>query len=1291
MQALVQQIQHAMLAERFSLRRKWQQIQQSQKQNKPIDKSLAQLQARLGQSIELAAARLDKVPAVSYPEELPVSQKKDEILEALTNNQVVIVAGETGSGKTTQLPKICLEAGLGVYGKIAHTQPRRLAARSVASRIAEELDVNLGEQVGYQVRFTDQSNDNTLVKLMTDGILLAETQRDRFLNQYDCIIIDEAHERSLNIDFLLGFLKQLLPKRPDLKVVITSATIDVQRFSKHFNNAPVIEVSGRTYPVDVWYRPLMEREEEGDGVSQQESILTAVEEIMDWEKGQKSTAQGDILVFLPGEREIRETSETLRKAELRHTEVLPLYARLSAADQNKIFSSHTGRRIILSTNVAETSLTVPGIRYVIDPGVARISRYSYKSKVQRLPVEAISQASANQRKGRCGRVADGICVRLYDEEDFQARPEFTDPEIRRTNLAAVILQMLQLKLGDIRDFPFLDAPDNSFIKDGYSLLQELGAVGKKGDLTTSGRNLAKLPIDPRLAKMVMTAAKNNSLSEVLIIVSALSSQDPRERPSDKQQAADEKHRVHKHDESDFLSYVNLWNSYEEQRQELSQNHLRKYCKKHFLNYLRMREWRDIHRQLHLVCKELKWQENAEPASYETVHKSLLSGLLSHLGNKTDEGDYLGARNRKFHIFPGSGQFKAKPKWVMVAELVETSRLFARVCAKIDPAWVESLASHLVKQKHFEPHWEKRRGQVMAYEQVSLYGLVIVPKRRVAYGKIDPKISREIFILSALVEQRINSKGKFLGKNKKLIEEVSALEDKSRRRDILVDDQLIAQFYSERLPDEMANTAEFEVWRKEAEYKEPGILLLSRQYLMQHSAQDITEAQFPDTWQYQGMQLPLSYHFEPSHIEDGVSLSVPAAILAQIPDAQLQWLVPGMLREKCVVLIKALAKQKRRHFVPVPDTVDDFLSKVKMYQGPLKDSLAAFLSRRGDVKIAVSDWDNSEFDSHYLMNIKVVDADGDLLGQGRDLAKLQKQYKVDTQLGLKQAASNDIERDEILRWDFNQLPEVYESKQLGVTVKAYPGLVDEGNHVALRLRDQAEVAAAETEMGLTRLIFLSQVEQVRFLKGQLKSLDKAVLWYHGLGTKADLINQVILLAIRDCFVVGKELPRDQQAFERVIAENKDRLAGLVKQWADWASEILQLRHQVTRALKGKVSMELAMALGDIKSQLEGLVYKDFMLKTPLEWLQHYPRYLKGILWRIERIGGSLAKDRVALLEVQKWHDKSQKEPAHSGQIASLQRLRWLVEELRISHFAQQLGTIETISDKRIKKFCTEAGL
>jgi ATP-dependent helicase HrpA len=1291
LQALAQQIQHAMLAERFTLRRKWQQLQQLQKQNKPTDKAFEELKERVGRSIEKAAARLNNLPVVSYPKELPVSQKKDEILDALKNNQVIVVAGETGSGKTTQLPKICLEAGLGVYGKIAHTQPRRLAARSVAARIAEELDVTLGDQVGYQVRFSDQSNDTTLVKLMTDGILLAETQRDRFLNQYDCIIIDEAHERSLNIDFLLGYLKQLLPQRPDLKVVITSATIDVTRFSKHFNDAPVIEVTGRTFPVDVWYRPLMEEGEENDGVNQSESILCAVEEIMSWEQSQTSNVQGDVLVFLSGEREIRETSEVLRRAELRHTEVLPLYARLSAADQQKIFSSHTGRRIILSTNVAETSLTVPGIRYVIDPGEARISRYSYKSKIQRLPIEAISQASANQRKGRCGRVADGICIRLYDEDDFLARPEFTDPEIRRTNLAAVILQMLQLKLGDIRDFPFLDAPDNSFIKDGYHLLQELGAVNPKGILSQEGRHLAKLPIDPRLAKMVMTAAGNNSLSEILIIVSALSSQDPRERPSDKQQAADEKHRVHKHDESDFLSYVNLWHSYEEQRQELSQNHLRKYCKKHFLNYMRMREWRDVHRQLHLVCKELKWKENSDPASYEMVHRSLLSGLLSHLGNKTDEGDYLGARNRKFHIFPGSGQFKAKPKWIMVSELVETSRLFARVCAKIDPLWVESLAKHLVKRKHFEPHWEKRRGQVMAYEQVSLYGLVIESKRRVAYAKLDPKVSREIFIMSGLVEQRINCKGSFLQKNKQLINDISALEDKSRRRDILVDDQLIAQFYADRIPQEMADTASFETWRKEAEQKDPSVLLLTKQYLMQHSAVGVTQAQFPDVWQYQGMQLPLSYHFEPGHVNDGVSLSVPAAILAQIPDAQLQWLVPGMLREKCVVLIKSLPKQKRRNFVPVPDTVEDFLERVSLYQGALVDSLGTFLSRRSGISISASDWEGSELDSHYLMNINVLDADGDLLGQGRNLSELQKRYKVDTQKGLQQAASNDIEREEIYRWDFNELPNVYESKQLGVTVKAYPGLVDKGSHVSLCLRDQEEVAISETEMGLTRLIYLSQVEQVRFLRGEVKSLDKAILWYHGLGTKADLANQVILLAIRDCFVAGQSIPRNQEDFDQRIANNKAQLASKTQYWAKWAMEVLELRYQITRALKGKVSIELAMALGDVKTQLERLIYKDFMLNTPLEWLVHYPRYLKGILWRLERIGGSVAKDRVALIEIQSWHDKSQKEPSHSGQIANLQRLRWLVEELRISHFAQQLGTIEPVSDKRLRKFCTDAEL
>ncbi|MGB0360041.1 MAG: ATP-dependent RNA helicase HrpA, partial [Endozoicomonas sp.] len=904
-----------MMRDRFRLRRQLHRIKRN-------EAGLGSIRKKVEASIELVERRRAAMPEVRYELDLPVIDRKEDIAEAIQSHQVVVIAGETGSGKTTQLPKICLEAGRGIFGTIAHTQPRRLAARSVANRIAEELGSTLGEQVGYQVRFTDYSRDTTLVKLMTDGILLAEIQNDRFLNHYDTLIIDEAHERSLNIDFLLGYIKLILPKRPDLKVIITSATIDVERFSKHFGDAPVIEVTGRTYPVETLYRPLEDLELEGRDTDRrlQQGILVALEEIDGIEKSGKGKRLGDVLVFLSGEREIRETHQFLRDAKLPHTEILPLYARLSIVEQNRIFREHLGRRVILSTNVAETSLTVPGIRYVVDPGTARISRYSVRSKVQRLPIEAVSQASSNQRKGRCGRISEGICIRLYSEADFLSRPEFTDPEILRTNLAAVILQMLRMGLGDLSAFPFVDPPDSKAINDGFKLLQELGAVDNSRRLTLVGRQLGQLPIDPRLGRMLVEAHKNNALKEALIIVSALAVQEPRERPQEKQQVADQCHREFYHDDSDFLTYVNLWQAYEKQRQELSQNQLRKYCTKQFLSFMRMREWRDLHRQLTLACKDLQFRINDSPASYEDLHKSLLSGLLSQLGSKDDEADYMGARNRRFYLFPASTLYKRKPKWIISAELVETSRLFARTNAKIESHWVESLASHLVKRNYTEPHWEKRRAQVIAFEQVTLYGLLIVNRRRVNYGPIDPVVSREIFIHEALVKRHFETKGEFQAHNQNLIEEVGELESKSRRRDILVDSETLFHFYDELIPAEICNGAGFEKWCRDVERKQPETLFLTKEYLMKRDTAHVTVNHYPDWFQVEGLKFPLSYHFAPGEVDDGVTLTIPVEALRLLPKYQLEWLVPGMLFDKCVALVRSMPKPIRKSFVPVPDYV-----------------------------------------------------------------------------------------------------------------------------------------------------------------------------------------------------------------------------------------------------------------------------------------------------------------------------------------------------------------------------------
>ena len=894
------------------------------------------LASEIARCEEKIQRRRQSCPTISYPENLPVSQKKDDILAAIRDNQVVIVAGETGSGKTTQLPKICMELGRGIKGLIGHTQPRRLAARTVANRIAEELQTEPGSTVGYKVRFTDSVSENTLVKLMTDGILLAEIQQDRLLMQYDTIIIDEAHERSLNIDFLLGYLRELLPKRPDLKIIITSATIDPQRFSRHFNNAPIIEVSGRTYPVEVRYRPLVEDNDDTDR-DQLQAIFDAVDEL-----GRES--RGDILIFMSGEREIRDTADALNKLALPHTEILPLYARLSNSEQNRVFQSHVGRRIVLATNVAETSLTVPGIKYVIDPGTARISRYSYRTKVQRLPIEPVSQASANQRKGRCGRVSEGICIRLYAEEDFLSRPEFTDPEILRTNLASVILQMTSLGLGDIQAFPFVEAPDKRNIQDGVRLLEELGAISideqqTAYQLTSSGKLLAQLPVDPRLAKMVLEAQKFGCVREVMIIVSALSIQDPRERPMDKQQASTEKHQRFQDKESDFVSYVNLWNYLGEQQKALSANQFRRQCKQDYLNYLRVREWQDIYTQLRQVVKEQRLPINSEPADFRGLHCALLTGLLSHIGQKdTDKQEYTGARNARFSIFPGSGLFKKPPKWTIVAELVETSRLWGRIAARIDPEWIEPLAQHLIKRSYSEPHWEKAQGAVMAVEKVTLYGLAIVTARKVNYSQIDPVLSRELFIRHALVEGDWQTRHAFLRDNLKLRAEVEALEHKSRRRDILVDDETLFEFYDKRIAEDVVSAVHFDNWWKKASRSEPDLLNFEKSMLIKEGAEQVSKLDYPNVWIQDSLKLRLSYQFEPGADADGVTVHIPLPVLNQVEESAFEWQIPGVRRELIIALIKSLPKPIRRGLVPAPNYAEEFLSRATPLTLPLMASL-----------------------------------------------------------------------------------------------------------------------------------------------------------------------------------------------------------------------------------------------------------------------------------------------------------------------------------------------------------------
>ncbi|MGB6188041.1 MAG: ATP-dependent RNA helicase HrpA, partial [Aeromonas molluscorum] len=976
---------------------------------------LETIAADLGAAEQRYQSRLAGVPAVTYPDNLPVSQKQAEIAKAISEHQVVIIAGETGSGKTTQIPKICLALGRGVKGYIGHTQPRRLAARTVAARIAEEMKSELGQYVGYKVRFTDQVSEQTHIKLMTDGILLAEIQHDRMLTQYDTIIIDEAHERSLNIDFILGYLKQLLPRRPDLKVIITSATIDPQRFSRHFNQAPVIEVSGRTYPVEVRYQP---RPEGGDDRDELQGIFDAVQELA-------KEGLGDILIFMNGEREIRDTADALNKLGLRDTEVLPLYARLSNSEQNKVFQQHAGRRIVLATNVAETSLTVPGIRYVIDPGTARISRYSWRTKVQRLPIEAVSQASANQRMGRCGRVADGICIRLYSEEDFNNRPAFTDPEILRTNLASVILQMLALGLGNMEAFPFVEPPESRHIKDGLSLLKELGAVKElpanreqdaKLQLTETGRQLSRIPLDPRLAKMVITGAQTGCLSEVMVITAGLSIQDPRERPMEKKQAADEQHRRFEDKESDFLAFVNLWNYLKEQQDVLGSNPFRRLCQKEFLSFLRVREWQDIHFQLRQTVKELGFKTNSEPADFKTVHCALLTGLLSHIGNKDlEKPEFLGARNGRFHIFPASGLFKKPPKWVMAAELVETSRLYARVNGRIEPEWVEPLAGHLIKLHHSDPHWSKKNGAVMAKEKVTLYGLTLVNERLINFSAIDPAMCRELFIRRALVEGDFETRHRFFSDNRKLLAEVEALEHKSRRRDILVDDEDLFRFYDARLPEEVISSRHFDKWWKEAQKQDGEQLNFEREMLMKGDAAHISDLDYPNFWQQGRLKLKLSYQFEPGEAADGVTLHIPLPLLNQVEVKGFEWLIPGLRHELLVALIKSMPKPMRKNFVPAPNYADALLASINPEQGPLLDEMERQLRRMTGITVPREAWDWAAVPDHLKLTFRVVDDKHKKVAEGKDLDALKESLRGRVQETLSQVADDDIEQSGLTLW------------------------------------------------------------------------------------------------------------------------------------------------------------------------------------------------------------------------------------------------------------------------------------
>ncbi|GAA2524603.1 ATP-dependent RNA helicase HrpA [Streptomyces levis] len=1261
---------------------------------------LAEIEAEIAKGEERMAGRRARMPEVTYPEQLPVSQKKDDIAAAIRDHQVVIVAGETGSGKTTQIPKICMELGRGVRGMIGHTQPRRIAARTVAERVAEELNTPLGETVGWKVRFTDQVDpEATFVKLMTDGILLAEIQTDRELRAYDTIIIDEAHERSLNIDFLLGYLAQLLPRRPDLKVVITSATIDPERFSRHFGDAPIIEVSGRTYPVEVRYRPLLE--EDGDDADRDQitAIIDAVEEL-------QKEGQGDILVFLSGEREIRDTADALAKKNYRFTEILPLYARLSHAEQHRVFQPHTGRRIVLATNVAETSLTVPGIKYVIDPGFARISRYSHRTKVQRLPIEPVSQASANQRKGRCGRTSDGICIRLYSEDDFNARPEFTDAEILRTNLASVILQMTAAGLGDIEKFPFIDPPDHRNIRDGVQLLQELGALDPaqkdpRKRLTDTGRKLAQLPVDPRLARMVLEADKNGCVREVMVIAAALSIQDPRERPADKQTQADQQHARFKDETSDFLAYLNLWRYLREQQKERGSSSFRRMCKQEYLNFLRIREWQDIYTQLRTVAKQMGIHLNEDDAPADRIHVSLLAGLLSHIGMKdVKEGaknEYLGARNAKFAIFPGSALFKKPPRFVMSAELVETSRLWARVNAKIEPEWVEPLAPHLIKRTYSEPHWEKDQAAVMAYEKVTLYGVPIVTQRKVNYGRIDPEISRELFIRNALVEGDWRTHHKFFSDNRRLLTEVEELEHRARRRDILVDDETLFDFYDRRIPEHVVSGAHFDSWWKRKRHEQPDFLDFEREMLINEKAGEVTKADYPDSWRQGDLKFRVTYQFEPGADADGVTVHIPLQVLNQVTDEGFDWQIPGLREELVTELIRSLPKPIRRNYVPAPNYAKAFLDRAVPLQEPLTTTMARELRLMVGVPFDAEDFDWDKVPEHLKITFRIVDERRRKLAEDKDLEALKLKLKPKARKALSQAAAataereggESLERTGLTDWTIGTLTRVFETRRAGQPVKAYPALVDDGDTVSVRLFDTEAEQAEAMWKGTRRLILRNiPVNPAKFASDKLTNAQKLALSSNPHGSVQALFDDCAMAAADKLIGDFGGPAWDEESYRKLYDKVRAEIVDTTVRTVGQVQQVLAAWQACERRLKAVRSPALLPNLQDVRKQLDALVKPGFVTEAGVRRMPDLMRYLVAADRRLQQMPTNVQRDTTRMEKVREMQDEYawllEQMPQGRPVPRQVQDVRWMLEELRVSYFAHALGTAYPVSDKRIVK-------
>jgi ATP-dependent helicase HrpA len=1266
------------------------------------EKAQADLAALLAASRTAVAERRSKLPRPEFQVDLPVNERRADIAELIAKHQVVIVCGETGSGKTTQLPKICLDLGLGARGLIGHTQPRRLAARSVAMRLAQELKTQVGAGVGVKIRFHDKSTADSWVKLMTDGILLAESQSDPWLNAYEAIIIDEAHERSLNIDFLLGYLKQLLPRRPDLKLIITSATIDAERFAQHFDGAPVIEVSGRLYPVEVRYRPVADLEKKDDERDLYDAIVDAADELA-------RLGSGDILVFLPGEREIREAAEALRKHALARPglssahapEILPLFSRLSAGDQDRIFKASSGqRRIVLATNVAETSLTVPGIRYVIDTGLARVKRYSYRNKVEQLQVEGISQAAARQRAGRCGRVAAGVCVRLYDEADFNARPPFTDPEILRSSLAGVILRMKSLKLTDVESFPFIEPPPAKAISDGYALLQELGALDDDNRLTKVGDALGKLPLDPRIGRMLVAARDLGCLREVLIIAAALSVQDPRERPQERQQAADEKHKQFADEKSEFLTWVKLWAWFQNAVEHKKSNRqLVDAVHANFLSYLRLREWREVHGQLHAMVTELGWKENDIPGTFDAIHQALLSGLLGNIGCKSDEsGYYLGARGIRYLIHPSSPLQKKAGKWIMAAEITETTRLFGRCVARIEADWIERVGAHLIKRQFFDPHWEKRSMQVSAWERTTLYGVVIDPKRRLHYGPLAPAEAREIFIRQGLVGEEIDEsfarRWPFFQHNQKQIRDIEKIEHKQRRQDVLVDDELIFAFYDHLIPEGIHNGAAFDHWRRTAEQENPRLLFLAKDDLMRHSAAGVTTEAFPHHIKVGGVDYPLAYHFEPGSPRDGVTLTLPLAQLNQIPVLRMEWLVPGLLKEKLVQLIKTLPQRIRAKLVPVPEFVEEFVSTAagderKMNQGLIAPLIDYILEARGlnarGWAVTPDAFRPDALPPHFSMNYKLIDEHGRQLDMSRSLVQLRGDWGRQAKDEFAELHETPSGYTQLTDWTFGELPELMEVPVAGQTVLGYPALTDEGESVSLKVFDSAEEAASFHRAGLLRLFMLQFRDQVKYFDKNVPGLSQMGMQYMGLGTTDELKRQIVDLTFaRAC--LNEPLPATPEAFTARCAEARARLGLIMQEVCRLVGTVLSEWQAVTKKLPAFKAY--VAAVQDIEAQLKRLVGKHFVVATPFERLQHYPRYLKAVAIRLDKLKANPARDAQLMAEYGPLWSNYERRALQLAKMGAcdpqVEQFRWLLEELRVGMYAQELRTPVPVSVKRLQK-------